>query len=304
MTSAAPAPGQKALALRDTAHGLSRSLPPLLVEAECIAMTLAPGVHGRRRAGVGETFWQYRHYGDGDPASAVDWRQSARGDRLYVRENEWEAAHTVYFWTDGSPSMDFASREDLETKHHRAAILTLALGHLLIRAGERIGPLDGQIRPSASDIALRHMAETLSLSPALPLGEVPNPVRLPRFSRVILISDFLMDLEILSARLRDFGGRGTHGHLVHVLDPAEEDLPYTGRTEFEDVEDNTTMTLGRAEAVRSAYQEKMRDHRQALQAIAARWGWTVTGHRTDEPARNGLVKLYNLVAGSKVRAGL
>ncbi len=293
----------RALRLRETAEGLSRALPPLLVAAEHLALTMAPGVHGRRRAGPGEAFWQFRRFGEGDSAASIDWRQSARSSHLYVRENEWEAAHTVYFWTDGSPSMDYASRDDLETKHHRSAVITLALAQLLVRAGERIALLDGRSKPGSGETAVRQLAERMTLMPALPLGEIPSPPRLPKGSRIVLISDFLMDLDILAQRLRDFGGRGGHGHLLHVMDPAEQALPFTGRTEFEDMEDFGKLTVGRTEAIRDDYGAKVQEHREALAALASRWGWTVTAHRTDSPARDGLGALYTLVAGA-LRAGV
>src|SRR5262249_35252748 len=127
------------LRLRDEAETLAASLPPLLVEAERVASTVAQGVHGRRRVGTGETFWQFRRFQTGDQSSDVDWRRSARSQHLFVRETEWEAAQSVYLWRDGSPSMNYASSG--ATKLQRAGVLALALGILLVEAGERIAPL-------------------------------------------------------------------------------------------------------------------------------------------------------------------
>ena len=84
---------------------LAATMPRLILEARRVAATVIHGLHGRRRAGPGENFWQYRRFVSGEPASRVDWRRSARDDHLYVREQEWEAAHTVWIWPDRSPSM-------------------------------------------------------------------------------------------------------------------------------------------------------------------------------------------------------
>ena len=89
---------------------LAASLPRLVLEARRIAANVIHGLHGRRRAGAGESFWQYRRFVSGEPSQNVDWRRSARDDHLYVREQEWEAAHTVWLWPDRSPSMAFASQ--------------------------------------------------------------------------------------------------------------------------------------------------------------------------------------------------
>jgi len=93
------------IALEEAAQDLAAKLPALLVEARRVASTVAQGTHGRRRPGPGETFWQYRSFEQGDSATLVDWRRSAGSSHLFVREREWEAAHTVWIWLDLSPSM-------------------------------------------------------------------------------------------------------------------------------------------------------------------------------------------------------
>src|ERR1700687_6100577 len=94
-------------------EALAATLPPLLVAAERIATTVAQGVHGRRRVGQGETFWRFRQYQPGDAAGRIDWRESAKSQRIYVRETEWEAAQSVWLWRDGSASMDYSSAADI-----------------------------------------------------------------------------------------------------------------------------------------------------------------------------------------------
>lgn len=60
------------------AQSLANTLPDLLVEARRIAANVTSGWHGRRRAGPGETFWQFRPFLSGEAAQQVDWRRSAR----------------------------------------------------------------------------------------------------------------------------------------------------------------------------------------------------------------------------------
>src|ERR1700744_5138340 len=102
---------------------LAATMPRLILEARRVAATVIHGLHGRRRAGSGENFWQYRRFVSGEPASRVDWRRSARDDHLYVREQEWEAAHTVWIWADRSPSMLFASTLAQQSKLHRTLVV-------------------------------------------------------------------------------------------------------------------------------------------------------------------------------------
>src|SRR6056297_2891631 len=142
-------PVSPARMLEGEAQGLAARLPDLLVEAMRVANTLVHGIHGRRRAGPGETFWQFRHYEQTDDAKLIDWRRSASSDQFYVREREWEAAHTFWVWANLSPSMVFRSHLAPAYKRDRALVLLLAATELLVRSGERVAYL-GLSRPSAS----------------------------------------------------------------------------------------------------------------------------------------------------------
>src|SRR5689334_22734838 len=138
--------------LRHRAEETAAALPPLLVAAERIAATVAQGVHGRRRVGQGESFWQFRQYEPGDAAGRIDWRESAKSQRLYVRETEWEAAQSVWLWRDASPSMAYTSAgyvpgAEWPTKRDRAELLLLALASLLVRGGERLTLLGSGVAP-------------------------------------------------------------------------------------------------------------------------------------------------------------
>src|ERR1044071_6317373 len=140
-------PTPAAATLQHRAEQIAGRLPPLLVAAERVAATVAQGVHGRRRVGQGETFWQFRQYEPGDSAQRIDWRESAKSQRLYVRETEWEAAQSVWLWRDASPSMDYASSGALPTKRSRADLLLVALAALLVRGGERASMLGTGMPP-------------------------------------------------------------------------------------------------------------------------------------------------------------
>jgi uncharacterized protein (DUF58 family) len=278
--------------LEGEAHGLADRLPELLMEAMRITSTVMHGIHGRRRAGPGETFWQFRQFQSMDAATLIDWRRSASSDHLFVREREWEAAHTVWLWPDLSPSMQFRSHLSQVTKHDRALVLMLALSELLVRGGERIALL-GLTRPSASRKATTKLAETIAQRDSLPMlqASLPPAERLARFSGVVLLSDFLDPVETITERLQILAGGGVSGHLVQVLDPAEETLPYSGRTEFIGIEDQERWTADRAEALRGEYREALLAHRAKLEEAAKRLGWSFMVHHTDRSAAEPILSL-------------
>src|ERR1700677_2556936 len=139
---------------------LAAAMPRLILDARRVAATVIHGLHGRRRAGPGENFWQYRRFVSGESAARVDWRRSARDDHLYVREQEWEAAHTVWIWPDRSPSMVFASPLVRDTKLYRALVVALALAEVLVEGGERIG-IPGLMRPTGTRNVVERMAQAI-----------------------------------------------------------------------------------------------------------------------------------------------
>jgi uncharacterized protein (DUF58 family) len=278
---------------------LAGTLPALMVAADRVAATVIQGVHGRRRVGQGDAFWQYRPYRDGDSASQIDWRQSARSRHLFVRETEWEAAASVWLWRDASPSMQYASLRNLDPKAVRAELITLALASLLADAGERVTVLGSGMRPTSGRIAVRRIAETLleeTRDSARTLASLPPLLPLPAHGSVVLVSDWLDPLERIEQMVRHYAGGGVRGHLVQVLDPAEEDLPFNGHVKFEGLEAEGQHTIRRVEAVRTAYGARLAAQREGLQRLAAATNWTVHLHRTDKPPQTVLLSLYLAMA--------
>ena len=278
---------------------LAGTLPALMVAADRVAATVIQGVHGRRRVGQGDAFWQYRPYRDGDSASQIDWRQSARSRNLFVRETEWEAAASVWLWRDGSPSMQYASLRGLDTKAVRAEVITLALASLLTDAAERVAVLGTGMRPITGRVAVRRVAETLfdetrDGTPTPP--SLPPMVPLPAHGTVVLVSDWLDPLEKIEDIIRYYASVGVRGHLVQVLDPAEEDLPFDGHVKFEGLESEGQHTIRRVETVRTAYGARLAAQREGLQRLARPANWTVHLHRTDRPAQTVLLSLYLAMA--------
>lgn len=286
----------EAARLQHRAEQAAAALPPLLVAANRVAATVAQGVHGRRRVGQGETFWQFRQYQPGDSVQRIDWRESAKSQRLYVRETEWEAAQSVWLWRDASPSMNYASTRDLPTKRARADLLTLALAALLLRGGERVALLGTGVAPSHGRAVLLRMAMQLGM-PRAAGADLPAAEPLPRHAQIVLIGDFLAEIDAIETVVARFAAMGLTGYLLQVLDPAEETLPFEGRVRFEGMEGGDTLLVSRVETIRSDYAERLARHRAGIAAIARAAGWKFATHRTDRPPHTALLALYAALAG-------
>ncbi len=283
--------------LQHRAEQAAAALPPLLVAASRVAATVAQGVHGRRRVGQGETFWQFRQYQPGDAATRIDWRESAKSQRLYVRETEWEAAQSVFLWRDASPSMDYASHRGLPTKRERADLLTLALAALLLRGGERVTLLGTGVAPSHGRAVLTRMALQLAREPG---GDLPKTEPLPRYGQLVLIGDLLASIEEIERVVAAYAAMGLKGYLLQVLDPAEETLPFDGRVRFESLEREEPLLISRVETIREQYTDRLARHRAALRAMTHAAGWSFGVHRTDRPPHAALLALYTALAEHEV----
>jgi uncharacterized protein (DUF58 family) len=272
------------------ARALAETMPRLILEARRIAATVIHGLHGRKRAGPGENFWQYRRFISGEPARRVDWRRSARDDTLYVREQEWEAAHTVWIWPDRSPSMTFISSLAQQSKLDRTLIVAFALAEVLVHAGERVG-VPGLMRPTGSRNVLDKMANAIIHDTAerasLPLAFAPSSL-----AEIVVVSDFWSPIADVRKTLSQLSATGAHGHTVQIVDPAEETFPYSGRVEFVEPEGGGSITTGRAENWKAEYVARVASHRAAIRAETDKLGWSFAIHRTDGPATELLLALH------------
>ena len=282
-----------------TAEALGARLPPLLVAADRVASTVAQGVHGRRRVGQGDSFWQFRRFVSGDPLTRIDWRQSAKSGRgapegWFIRETEWEAAQTVCLWRDSSASMRWRSRQAAVDKRDRANLLLLSLASLLLRGGERVVMMQQDARPIASRSGLDRLV--LDLQAGTDATGLPPDVRLPRHGTVVLFSDFLSPLEEIQALVGRFAAIPVTGYLLQILDPAETELPYQGRIRFRGTESDGETLIPRAESVRDAYAERLKAQQDGLNRICAAAGFGFGVHRTDHPPEMALLTLYQALS--------
>lgn len=281
--------------LRAEAERLGQSLPALLAEAEMLSQTVMMGEHGRKRAGQGDEFWQYRAAHAGDSARSIDWRRSARADTPFVREREWQAAQSVTLWADPSRSMAFSGDTSRPTKAERARVLALALGILMLKGGERVGLAGQPPRPGRAQVVT--LANGLSDS-ADDYG-LPDATGLVPHGRAVFFSDFLGPLDGLETALAQAADRGVRGALVQILDPAEEEFPFTGRTVFESMGGTLAHETQSAAALRDRYLARLAERKDRLATLGRAVGWHHACHHTGTPAQTALLWAYQALEGGR-----
>ena len=284
------------LDLRARAEGEASRLPPLLARAEHLAGTVLLGEHGRRRAGMGDNFWQYRPAQAGDSRRMIDHRRSAKGDTQYVREREWQIAQSVMMWVDQGASMRFASTADLPQKIDRARLIALAAAILLVRAGERVGLTGTALPPRSGRAQIVRLAQMFTQDSPADYAPPEHRAMIPH-ARAVFVSDFLGDMTDVRLALTKAADRGVRGVLFQILDPAEEAFPFRGRTIFESIGGTIAHETLKASDLRDRYLDRLAARKAELADLTRATGWRLGLHHTSDSAQSALLWLYRALDG-------
>jgi len=286
--------------LRSRSETVAAALPALMVDAQHLAATVLLGVHGRKRAGTGDEFWQYRPAQPGDGYRQIDWRRSALSDGHFIRQTEWQAAQAVMIGVDDAASMTFSGAKTRPSKLRRAQTLAMALAIIAVRGGERVGLTHLNDPPRGGTAQVMRMAEALLEQHEPGDYGTPRPQIMPLGSRAVFFSDFLGDLAAIEAAVGRAADREVKGALVQILDPDEEVFPFEGRTVFESMTGAIRFETLKARGLRDAYLERLAARKAQLQDICRRTGWRYQLHHTDQPAEPTLLWMYRAL--ERVRA--
>jgi uncharacterized protein (DUF58 family) len=287
--------------LRAASEAEAAAFPALLARAEHLAGAVLLGAHGRRRAGTGDDFWQYRPAQIGDSRRAIDYRRSAMGDTEFVREREWQIAQSVMLWVDQGASMRFASSAKIPEKIDRARVLGLAVAILLNRGGERVGLTGTALPPRSGRPQILSLAQMFCRDDAADYAPPEHRAMIPH-ARAVFISDFMGDIDGVRTALTKAADRGVRGVLCHILDPSEEAFPFTGRTIFQSMGGTLSHETLKANDLKERYLERLAARKAELQSLCALTGWRYGLHYTDNTAQSGLLWLYGALDARAVAA--
>ncbi len=290
----------KPFPLRRAAEDAASTLPGLMIRAERAAYSVFHGEHAQRKIGPGEKFWQFREYAPQDRPQDIDWRQSGKTDRLFIRQKERQLPQTALFWACAAKSMDYSSSSQIPAKRVSAKILVLALAIMMTRAGERVGMLESA-QVGRSDAALENIGEIMisgKNSESLPHAA---PARAHKNASVLLAGDFLSPPGPVDHAFKNLAARAGGGFVIQILDPAEIELPWNGRAIFEEPGTQRREIAQNVTSIREAYKKRIRDHIAAIEKVSRDCGWHYILHRTDRPYEETLMKIWLEFSALKAR---
>jgi len=291
--------------LRSQAEESSASLPALMLRSQKIAESVLHGEHARRKPGTGENFWQFREYQPTDRPQDIDWRQSAKGDDVYIKQKEWLVTRKILFWCAGGKSMNFGSNPEnpFYTKQENAQIMCLALALLLQRSFEQIGAY-GQGHAGRGERAMERLGQYLLERGRASAEEAALPdiysSALPRHAIFIGVGDFLSPIEEIEARFEILGQQTKNALIIQTLDPAEIDLGFSGRVRFKGM-DGEEEIVSNVANIRDNYTQRITDHIRCVEELCLRYNWHYQLHRTDDDASDTLKAIWESIERGSVR---
>ncbi len=277
------------------------SLPALIIYAEKIAANIIHGEHAQRKTGAGEKFWQFREYHPTDRPQDIDWRQSAKGDTVFIKQKEWQTTRKTYLWCAGGATMNFTSDKSRLNKQAQAQALALSLALLLKKAKEQIGVF-GHAQTGRSEDHLQKIAQSLFDRKALE-EELPDTDNflLPQHAELIAIGDFLSPIEEIEQSFQTIAARTENAIIVQVLDPAEMNLSYKGRVKFKGV-DHHSETINHVSSIKDDYNARIHDHINAIKSLCAVQGWTYVLHSADHDIVETLRTIWSITNEGSARS--
>ena len=284
--------------MRLKAEELSNKIPSLYVKAARIANTIWEGMHNRNKDGLGDNFWQFRKYEYGDPAHLIDWKKTAKSNETFIQEKELQTLQNFVIWRDTSRSMNFRSSESIDTKLYRANLFTLTLTIILSKSGENIVLNGLKTELLKGGNAVNFVSNQINEKVTDSFKSSPNINEIKNNSDVILIGDFLNNINETEKTIKELSNRGINGIIIQILDPAERFFPYKGRINFNGLEGEKNILIGKAESVRNDYKKAIKIHIEKLEKLTTSYSWKYILDNSDQDASISLQNICNTLTYS------
>ena len=233
---------------------------------------LRVGSHRSPLRGFSTEFAHHRQYVPGDPLRSIDWRVYGRSDRYYTKLYEAETNFDCHLLIDSSSSMTYGSGK--VNKLEYAKFLGASLAYLVLKQRDSVGIslFDSEIRaylhPRSTMGILLQMDQLLKDTKPTPKTAIAKQLHdvallLKRRSFVIVISDFLSEVEDVLAGLEHLKFAGHNVLVLHTLDPHELEFPFEGTWQFDGLEGEEPL-ITQPERIKEDYLSNLKEYMSAF----------------------------------------
>ena len=233
---------------------------------------LRVGSHRSPLRGFSTEFAHHRQYVPGDPLRSIDWRVYGKSDRYYTKLYEAETNFDCHLLIDSSSSMTYGSGK--VNKLEYAKFLGASLAYLVLKQRDSVGIslFDSEIRaylpPRSTMGILLQMDQLLKDTKPTPKTAIAKQLHdvallLKRRSFVIVISDFLSEVEDVLAGLEHLKFAGHNVMVLHTLDPHELEFPFEGTWQFDGLEGEEPL-ITQPERIKEDYLSNLKEYMSAF----------------------------------------
>ncbi|MFH0976791.1 MAG: DUF58 domain-containing protein [Spirochaetota bacterium] len=232
------------------------------------------------KAGYSPVIMDYRYYQKGDAVKDIDWKLSARTEKLFVKIREGYRQTEFVIVPDGSESMRTCYNDGV-SKFTTALTLAYIAGRSALKSRDRVYVLYGGKKLRAeTEFALLDLLMDIETQKA-ENGFWETAVQ--SSSNVFIFSDFFIETELLSEYLKAISRNTKNIFLLAIHDPFEQNFNFNGRYRFLDSESEASL-LSETRRLNARYHHLYNEHYQAVlrtgKSFGARFGKAVT---TEDP---------------------
>lgn len=253
----------------DIAHALEHSGD----DTAALRGVMRQGNHAMRQPGPGHEFWQFKPYAPGDATSSIDWKQTAKGDDIVIKQQQKHVDWPVVIVIQNHAGMEFGS--GTHNKNDAAKIIGLGLALAFVHAGDPVilPPNENKLRAEKSVAELAYRDETITFPDLTRWQSLPK----------IMIGDFLDGIETLEAWIETLGASESPTVFIQTLDKDELSLPYDGNILFSAPDGTARTAIEDVDFVRGEYTKRLNAHINSLKQLCASRGYTHILQPTHEP---------------------
>lgn len=247
------------------------NLETLQLRARTLVESVLTGTHRGNQKGFSVDFSEHRDYSPGDDVRFIDWKLLGKRDRFYIRQFEDENQLQAWLLVDTSGSMLYRSQDSHLSKLDYAATLASAIGWVACYQRDQAallafdsheftqtGPIYGHAGAKRFIERLDELTQQAKMSSQKSIEEKDQFIglasaaeKVPRNSVVCVLTDAFGDPDRLKRILSSLQHKNCDLRLLHVLDAAEFQFPFTGSMLFKGLEGGEFQT--QSHAIREEY---------------------------------------------------
>jgi uncharacterized protein (DUF58 family) len=276
-------------------------LKSLELKARTVVEGFMVGYHKSPYHGFSVEFSQHRPYMQGDSIKNLDWKVFAKSERYYIKQYEEETNLLAHVILDSSKSMDYKHDGDL-TKYDYAKVLAASLVYLLLKQQDAVGlaiysdEIKSYLRPKSKWTYLRQILleiERSNPSSSTKTSESINAIveNLKTRGLVIIISDFLDDVNEVLDSLKKFYYKKNEVIVFHILDPIEKNFGFNKDSIFIDMETKEELTTQPIQ-IQKAYSDAMKEYLSTLKSGCEKYGFDYNLIETTSTFDNALMSFF------------